>query len=312
MVSVTIPVYNEQDNIERLSQKLSAALDDMGREWEVIFINDGSSDNSSDRIDEICGKDTRFKAIHLEANCGQTAAMMAGFDYAKGDIIIPMDADLQNDPDDIKKLLEKMEEGYDVVSGWRKKRKDNIFLRNIPSAAANRIISMISGVKLHDFGCTMKAYKRDVIKNVKLYGEMHRFIPVYASWHGAKITEIPVTHHKREHGKSKYGIGRVFKVLLDLVVIIFLKKYSQKPMHFFGGFAFYNFLVSFLCFGLMLYFKFWGGKSFIRTPLPFLVIAFALIGVFSIFFGLLGEIQNRTYHESQDKRIYGVKEKVNL
>lgn len=311
-LSITIPIYNEKENIPILYDKLTKALDKNGYDWEVLLVNDGSKDGSKEILDEISLKDNRFKIIHFKKNFGQTAAMMAGIDYAKGDIIIPMDGDLQNDPDDIPKLLEKLEEGYDVVSGWRKDRKDNAIKRNLPSHIANWLISKMSGVHLHDYGCSLKAYKKDVIKGVKLYGEMHRFIPIYASWQGGTVTEVPVRHYARQFGKSKYGINRVFKVILDLIVVKFLQKYQQKPIHFFGQFAFWSFFFSFISFCLMIFFKFWGNKSFIQTPLPMLAVLFGLVGFQSIFFGILAEILNRTYYESQNKDVYLVKETKNI
>ncbi len=312
MISIIVPVYNEKDNINPLYDKVVSEMKKIGYKYELIFINDGSNDGTPDVLRALAGKDKKVKFISFDTNYGQTAAIMAGFNQSRGEIIIPLDGDLQNDPADIKKMLDKMNEGYDVVSGWRKDRKDNVLLRNFPSRIANILISWITGVALHDYGCSLKAYKKTIIKNIKLYGEMHRFIPVYASWHGAKIAEIPVAHYPRKYGKSKYGLKRVFKVLLDLLVLVFLRKYSQKPMHFFGQFAFYNFFASILSIGFMIYFKYWGGKSFIQTPLPMLVVLFGLIGFVSLFFGLLAEIQNRTYHEAQDKQVYVIKEKKNI
>jgi glycosyltransferase involved in cell wall biosynthesis len=238
--------------------------------------------------------------------------MMAGIDHCQGDIIIPMDADLQNDPEDIPRLLAKLDEGYDVCSGWRQDRQDHAIKRNLPSRLANKLISTISGVPLHDYGCSLKAYRRNVIKDVKLYGEMHRFIPIYASWMGARVTEIPVSHHPRLHGESNYGLNRTFKVILDLIVIQFMSRYMQKPIHFFGGFGLINLALSFLTFGWMLSLKLFWDTSFSVTPLPMLIILFFLIGLQSIFFGLLAEIQMRTYYESQDKDAYQIEEKMNF
>ena len=243
-------------------------------------------------------------------NFGQTAAMSAGIDYATGDVIIPMDGDRQNDPKDIPVLLAKLDEGYDVVSGWRKDRKDNAIKRNLPSRIANGLISKISGVHLHDYGCSLKAYKRDVIKDVRLYGEMHRFIPVYANWMGGKVTEIPVRHHPRIHGVSKYGIGRTFKVVLDLIVIKFLQNYAQKSIHVFGGFGLISFLCAIISTIAMFYYKLFGNKSFIQTPLPMLVVFFFLVGIILVMMGILAEMQNRTYYESQGKKVYLVKEEI--
>jgi glycosyltransferase involved in cell wall biosynthesis len=263
-------------------------------------------------LDELSDADKRIKVIHFRKNFGQTAAIMAGIDASSGSIIITMDGDLQNDPKDIKNLLSKLNEGYDVCSGWRKDRKDNPLKRNLPSKLANWFISKVSGVHLNDYGCTLKAYKRHVIENVKLYGEMHRFIPIYAVWQGAKITEIPVQHHPRIHGKSKYGSERVIKVVLDLLVIKFLEKYAKSPIYIFGGSGVLMFLSSFFFFCLMIYYKIAGLKDFLQTPLPQLVTFLGLMGSMSILMGFIAEILMRTYYESQNKSIYLVKYKRNL
>lgn len=303
-LSIIIPVYNEEDNVLPLHQKITEALDSMGQPYEVIIVDDGSTDNTAQRLKELAKSDNRLKVIHLRRNFGQTPAMMAGIDAATGDILIPMDGDLQNDPHDIPKLLAKLAEGYDVVSGWRKDRQDHPLKRNLPSRVANRLISFISGVHLHDYGCSLKAYRKAIIKNVKLYGEMHRFVPIYAAWQGAKVTEVGVTHYPRVHGVSKYGFDRTIKVILDLIVVKFLDKFAHKPMYLFGGFGLVTFLISFLLFGLMLYLKIFANKSFIETPLPMAVTLFTLMGFMSIFMGLIAEILMRTYHESQNKPTY--------
>jgi Glycosyltransferases involved in cell wall biogenesis len=310
-LSIIIPVYNEEENCGLLVDQIRTALSDL-QDFEVILVNDGSKDKSGEILDSICAQDKRFKAVHFRRNFGQTAAMMAGIDYASGDIIISMDGDLQNDPQDIPLLLKKINEGYDVCSGWRKDRKDNPFNRKLPSFIANLLISIISGVKLKDYGCTLKAYKRDVIKDVKLYGEMHRFIPIYASWLGARVTEIPVHHHPRIHGKSKYGIKRTIKVFLDLLVVKFFASYLQSPIYIFGGFGMVNFLVAAFAFGAMIYYKYWGDKSFIRTPLPMIVTLFLLMGFMSILIGLVAELLMRTYYESQHKTSYLIHSTRNL
>ncbi len=312
MLSIVIPVYNEEDNLPLLHEKLKRVLGSLEYEYEVILINDGSTDNSRQVLARLADEDPHIKVINFIRNFGQTAAMMAGIDHSNGEIIIPMDADLQNDPEDIPRLLEKLDEGYDVCSGWRKDRKDAKIKRNLPSRIANLMISSLSGVHLHDYGCSLKAYKRKVIKGVKLYGEMHRFIPIYASWMGGKVTEIPVAHHPRIHGESNYGIGRTFRVILDLILIQFMSRYLQKPIHFFGGFGLFNLFLSFLTFGWMLTLKIVWGTSFSITPLPMLVILFFLIGIQSIFFGVLAEIQMRTYYESQNKDAYQIDDKTNL
>ena len=306
-ISVIVPVYNEEENIPELVEKLNQALGLLKYEYEVIFVNDGSKDGTMRLLFDIAEKQDPYKVIDLKRNFGQTAAIMAGLDAARGDVIVTMDGDLQNDAADIPLLLEKIEQGYDVCSGWRKERKDNYFTRTLPSKIANFIISKISGVKLNDYGCTLKAYKKDILNNVKLYGEMHRFIPIYASWDGARVAEIPVTHHPRKYGSSKYGLERTFKVILDLIVVKYLAKYSQKPIYLFGGFGILNFFLSILCFALMVYFKFWGEKSFIQTPLPLLVVLFMLMGFISILLGLVAEILMRTYYESQGKRTYTIR-----
>jgi glycosyltransferase involved in cell wall biosynthesis len=238
--------------------------------------------------------------------------MMAGFDFASGEIVVPMDADLQNDPEDIPRLLAKLDEGYDVCSGWRKFRKDNIWKKRVASKIANKLISKISGVKLKDYGCTLKAYRKSVIKGVRLYGEMHRFIPIYASWEGAKISEISVNHDARIFGKSSYGLERTFKVLLDLIVIVFLDNWAVKPIHLFGGFGFFNFIISFLSMCYASYLKFFKGISFIQTPLPLLSTMTFVTGTMCILMGLLAEMIMRTYYETQKKKSYLIKSTRNI
>ncbi|THB69381.1 MAG: glycosyltransferase [Desulfovibrio sp.] len=311
MLSVIIPVFNEEENLPLLHEKLLATLNTLGRDYEIIFINDGSSDDSAEVIDKLALGHGPTKGVHFRRNLGQTAAMMAGFDFASGEVIVPMDADLQNDPIDVPRLLEVLDQGYDVVSGWRKKRKDS-FIRTFPSRVANRLISRISGVRLNDYGCSLKAYRKEVMEGVRLYGEMHRFIPIHASWQGAKVTEIPVTHHPRHKGVSKYGMGRILKVLLDLMVVKFLASYSQKPMYVFGGFGLVCLLLSFLTFGIMLYLRFFVSITFIETPLPTVVAIFFLTGFMCFLMGFLAEIMVRTYHESQGKPTYIVDRTVNF
>jgi glycosyltransferase involved in cell wall biosynthesis len=302
-ISVVIPVYNEEDNVSELYDRLVAVIHDS---VEFIFVDDGSSDKTFDRLKEICAKDKRVRVIRFRRNFGQTAALSAGIDHARGEIIVPMDGDLQNDPNDIPRLLAKLDEGYDVVSGWRKDRQDN-FRRRLPSTIANRIISWISGVHLHDYGCSLKAYRKDVLENVRLYGEMHRFVPIYASWQGARVTEMAVTHHARTRGKSKYGLERTIKVVLDMVVVKFLANYSTKPIYVFGGFGVFSLVMSMLSFMLMLYYKLTGQKDFVQTPLPLVVVMFLLVGCLSILLGLVAELSIRTYYESQGKRTYAIR-----
>jgi len=312
VISIVTPIFNEEENIPLLYAKLGEELTGLGREFEVILVNDGSTDGSEARLAEVARADARFKVINLRKNFGQTAAMMAGIDHASGDTIVPMDGDLQNDPADIRRMLNKLEEGYDVVSGWRKDRQDSELRRNLPSRIANHLISVISGVHLHDYGCSLKAYRKDVIKGVKLYGEMHRFIPIYASWHGARVTEIPVTHRARIHGTSKYGLERVAKVILDLIVVKFLAQYATKPIYVFGGFGMLSILVSALAAAYALYLKLFEDVAFILTPMPLLVVMAFITGVMSILMGLLAEIVMRTYYESQGKSVYLVRDTLNF
>lgn len=312
MISVIVPIYNERGNILLLYEKLSIELPSLGRDFEVIFVDDGSSDGSDQCLLEVTRRDKHFKVVSLCRNFGQTAAMMAGIDFAQGDIIVPMDGDLQNDPADIRRLIDKLAEGFDVVSGWRKDRQDAALKRNLPSRIANRLISWISGVHLRDYACSLKAYRRDVIKGVKLYGEMHRFIPIYASWFGARVTEIPVTHRARVHGQSKYGLERVAKVILDLLVVKFLAKYATKPIYVFGGFGLATIGFSVLAATYSIYLKLFEGVSFILTPLPLLSVMAFITGIMSILMGLMAELITRTYYESQGKPVYLVKGTVNI
>jgi glycosyltransferase involved in cell wall biosynthesis len=312
MLSVIIPIYNEAENLPVLYEEVVKVLGTLGQPWEVIAINDGSNDGSREILDRLAESDQSLKVIHFKRNFGQTAAMMAGIDFARGDIIISMDGDLQNDPQDIPKFLDSLQQGYDVCSGWRQDRQDSILKRTLPSKIANFLISKISGVRLHDYGCSLKAYKREVIKGVRLYGEMHRFIPIYAAWQGAKVTEIPVSHRPRVHGRSKYGLERTFKVILDLIVVKFLEQYAQKPIYVFGFFGLLNLLVAVLAAAGSLYYKFFGNKSFIQTPLPQLFVLTSITGIMCILMGLLGELIIRTYYESQNKPVYLVAECRNL
>ncbi|MBI1373159.1 MAG: glycosyltransferase [Phycisphaera sp.] len=318
-LSIIIPIYNEQENIAAMAERLDAAMATLDRAWEVIYVNDGSTDDSAAMLDAVAAANPRVRVVQFRRNFGQTAAMMAGIDHARGEILVPMDGDLQNDPADIAALLAKIDEGYDVVSGWRKNRQDAWLTRVLPSRCANMLISWISGVHLRDYGCSLKAYRREVIQGVKLYGEMHRFIPIYANWQGAKVAEIPVNHHPRTAGTSKYGLNRTIKVLLDLIVVKFLVSYSQKPIYVFGGFGLLSMLSAVLTFGVMLFYKLqpkdvpntWH-KDFVETPLPSLVIMFFLMGFISILMGLIAELVMRTYYESQNKPTYVVERRVNF
>ena len=309
-LSLFLPVLNEEENLRPMHGKIQDALESLGKTAEVIYVDDGSTDKSLQVLKEIAAEDERVRVVSLRRNYGQTAAMSAGIDAAKGEILIPMDADLQNDPNDIARLLDKLNEGYDVVSGWRKNRKDKLIMRKIPSWIANSIISKIGGVPLHDYGCSLKAYRRDVIQDVKLYGEMHRFIPIYASWAGARVTEIPVEHHARTMGKSKYGISRTIKVIFDLMTIKFMASYQTKPIYVFGTFGLLAFIISIISSLFAFYLKFIGGVSFILTPLPLIAIVMLAISFQFFLMGLLAELLVRTYHESQDKAIYTVREKI--
>ena len=311
-LSVVIPLYDEQDNVVPLLQSLLDVLDGLSQTYEVIAVNDGSRDDTLERLKKEAARRREIKIVDLRRNYGQTAALMAGIDHASGSTLVAIDGDLQNDPRDIPRLLEKLDEGYDVVSGWRQDRKDAPLTRNLLSSIANRLISRISGVKLRDYGCTLKAYRRDVIKGVRLYGEMHRFIPIYASWMGAKVTEIPVNHRARESGKSKYGLERIFKVVLDLTVVKFLDSHFEKPIYVFGGFGLLSLLFAVAAGTYMLYLKFFEGLYMIQTPLPTLSAMFFLIGVVSILLGLLAEMVVRTYYESQQRTTYMVRDTVNL
>ena len=310
MISVLIPVFNEGQNISLLYEEVVSVLRRIDRDYEVIFVDDGSSDDTLEQLKMISQKDPNVKVLSLSRNFGQTAALTAGIDFSKGKIIIPMDGDLQNDPEDILLLLQKIEEGYDVVSGWRKSRKDPFLTRRFPSIVANKIISLIGGVRLHDYGCTLKAYRRDVLKNIRLYGEMHRFIPIYAKWIGARVAEIPVRHHPRKFGSSKYGMSRVVKVILDLMVVKFLVSYSQKPIYVFGGMGLLMILGAFLSGGYAIYLKLFEGVSLILTPLPLLCVLLLVLGSLSILMGFLAEILTRTYYESQGKPTYQIKEVI--
>jgi glycosyltransferase involved in cell wall biosynthesis len=310
-ISVFLPVLNEEPNLRPLHAQLDEALAHIGRTAEIIYVDDGSTDGSLEVLRRLAALDPRVRVVSLRRNYGQTAAMAAGIDAARGQVLIPMDADLQNDPVDIARLLDKLDEGYDVVSGWRKERQDKMVSRKIPSMIANRLISVIGGVKLHDYGCSLKAYRREFLKDVRLYGEMHRFIPIYASWVGARVTEIPVQHHPRTMGKSKYGLSRTFKVMLDLMTIKFMASYHTKPIYVFGLFGFSSFVISIIAAVWALLRKL-GGESFIRNPLLIVAIVMFAVGVQFILMGLIAEMLVRTYHESQAKATYAVRERIGV
>ena len=308
-LSVVVPVYNEEQSIPTLISRLEHALRSTGRSYEIIAVDDGSRDGSARALLDAASKSPHVHVICFKRNFGQTAALAAGIERAAGETVVTIDSDLENDPGDIPRLLEKMEEGYDVVSGWREGRwADAWFTRRLPSIAANKIISKVTNVPLHDYGCTLKAYRADVIKGVKLYGEMHRFIPAYAAWQGGRVAEIPVRHSPRVHGKSNYGIGRVFHVLLDLVVVVFMHRYMNRPMHFFGMWGFVSLFLGILSGLLAVFLKIVHLRDFITTPLPIWSALFIIVGVQLVMFGVIGEMLMRTYYESQNRRSYIIKE----
>ena len=311
-LSVIVPVYNEQENIKPLYQAILKAVKPLKIQWELILVDDGSSDKGLEIIQELVKKDpAHTSAIVLRRNFGQTAAIAAGIDHARGEVIILLDADLQNDPVDIPLMLQKIDEGYDVVSGWRYDRKDKFLTRTLPSRIANRLISIVTGVHLHDYGCTLKAYRREVITGFRLYGEMHRFIPVYANSVGAKIVEVRVHHHARKYGKAKYGLERTFKVILDLFTVKFLTSYANKPIYLFGGTGFLLMLLG----GATLLFLFirrvWFNVGVTASPLFLMGVTAAILGFQSILMGLIAELLVRTYHESQKKPTYTIRNILN-
>jgi len=311
-LSVVVPVYNEEENVQGIHREVMAALGESGLDFELIMVDDGSTDGSYRLLREIAGNDERVKVIRFRRNFGQTAAMAAGFDAASGRVVIPMDGDLQNDPADIPRLMAKIDEGFDVVSGWRRDRKDAFLNRILPSLLANRFISGMTGIRLHDYGCTLKAYRREVLDGINLYGEMHRFVPALVSQVGARVTEIAVNHRPRRHGKSKYGIFRTLRVILDLLTVKFLLNYSTRPIQLFGRLGVYTLLASFLSGGMTIYMKIFQHTSMNRNPLLLLTALLLFMGVQFIVLGLLGELNARTYYEAQGKPIYVVKEKINL
>jgi glycosyltransferase involved in cell wall biosynthesis len=310
-VSIVVPLYNEADNVDGLVRELSAALDRSSRPVEVILVDDGSQDGTAEKLVAIPKRDPRFRVILFRRNFGQTAAMSAGFDHARGDVIVAMDGDLQNDPNDLELLLEKIEDdGFDIVSGWRKNRRDPLITRKLPSWTANWLIGRITGVKLHDYGCSLKAYRAEVLRNVKLYGEMHRFIPALASWVGASITEVPVNHRARQRGISKYGIGRTIRVLLDLITVKFLLSFSTRPLQIFGVWGLGLFGAGAGISLYLTYLKLFQDEILSQRPLLVLGVLMIIMGVQLISMGLLGEITIRTYHESQSKPTYVIREIV--
>ena len=312
-ISIILPIFNEAQSVPELFSELTEVLSTLPHEYEIIAVNDGSKDASLSELQKFAKKDKRIKIIDFLINAGQTSALRAGIDHATGDVFIPMDSDLENDPHDIVLLLEKIDEGFDVVSGWRKDRwEGSFFTRKLPSRIANFLISYITGVHLHDYGCTLKAYRSEVLRDVKLYGEMHRFIPAYASWRGATVTEVVVNHRPRKFGKSNYGIGRSFKVLLDLLLIRFLFQFMNRPIHFFGSIGFISLALGGLAGFGAIFLRLVYDMSMITTPLPTLSALLIIVGVQFIGMGILAEILMRIYYESQSKTPHTIREKINF
>jgi glycosyltransferase involved in cell wall biosynthesis len=309
-VSVVIPLFNEEETVPLLHERLRAALDALGQAYEIVYVDDGSTDSTFERLTAIAPGDPHVRVVRFRRNFGQTAALQAGIDYSRGETLVFMDGDLQNDPADIGRLLAPLDEGYDVVSGWRKNRQDSI-TRRLPSRIANSLISRVTGVVLKDYGCTLKAYRREVLNNVRLYGEMHRFIPAYAAWAGASVTEIEVAHHRRSFGKSKYGLSRTVRVLLDLMTAKFLGSFSSKPIYLFGAIAFILWSAAFVCGAIVLWAKLTPPHyEAHNNPLLLLATFLAIVGVQFILMGLLAEQGVRTYHESQGKPTYVVRQVI--
>jgi len=307
-LSIVIPIYNERESIEKLYKKLDEALSRINLKYEVMLIDDGSTDGTFNELLKIHRKNKLYKIIRFRKNFGQTPAISAGFSYAEGEVVVTLDADLQNDPLDIQVLLSKMNEGYDIVSGWRKNRKDKAVTRRFPSIIANKIISKLTGVHLHDYGCTLKAYKKEVVKNINLYGEMHRYIPAIASWMGVKVAEVPVTHHSRRYGKSKYGVSRTIKVILDIITLKFLLSYSQSPIQIFGLVGLFSGLVGFIMTSYLIIMRLFFNQPLADRPLFILSIFIIFIGVQLITIGLLAEVLIRVYHEVQNRSTYVIKD----
>ncbi|MFZ5912449.1 MAG: glycosyltransferase family 2 protein [Chloroflexota bacterium] len=310
-LSLVVPVFNEEQNLPLLFDAVKNTMDALPHTWELVFVDDGSTDGSLQVLKCLAhDHPDHVRVVVLRRNYGQTAAIVAGFDHSQGDIIILLDADLQNDPADIPLLLEKLDQGYDLISGWRKERKDTFFTRTFPSRIANAIISYVTGVHLHDYGCTLKAYRREVLSGFRLYGEMHRFIPVFASSVGARITEISVNHHPRKYGKTKYGLERTVKVILDLFTVKFLVSYSNKPIYVFGGMGMLLGVGSVVMMAYLLVRRWLQGISVLGSPLFQLAVMFLIMGFQSFLMGLIAELQVRTYHESQRKPTYTLREVI--
>jgi len=309
-LSVVVPIYNEVESLPRLVEAIATAVQPMGISYEIICVDDGSRDGTTELLRQMAQSRTDLRGVLLRRNYGQTAAMAAGFKHASGDVVVTMDGDLQNDPSDIPMLVSKLEEGYDLVSGWRKNRQDAALTRLLPSKLANGLIGWVTGVKLHDYGCSLKAYRSELVMDMNLYGELHRFLPALAFIEGARITEVPVKHHARQFGNSKYGLGRTFRVLMDLFTIAFMKKFLTRPMHVFGGFGLGSLALGILLGGYLTFLKLALGQSIGDRPLLILAVVLFLTGVQLFSLGLLAELSMRTYHESQGRPIYRVREVV--
>ena len=310
-ISIVVPVYNEADSLELLYSAIKKSLSGMNADWELILVDDGSKDGSQVKIREIVhANPATVRAVILRRNFGQTAAIAAGIDHSSGDVIVLLDADLQNDPADIPLLIDKINEGYDVVSGWRHNRQDNFITRTLPSRIANWLISKVTHVQLHDYGCTLKAYRREVLTGFRLYGEMHRFIPAYANSFGAKITEVKVHHHERKYGKAKYGLERTVKVVLDLFTVFFLTRFASKPIYLFGGAGLFLILFSLIALIYLAVRRILYAISPFTSPLFTISVMVAIMGFQAILMGLIAELLARTYHESQDKPVYTVREVI--
>lgn len=308
VLSVIVPIYNEEDNIDPLYSEIIAAVNGKFKDFEIIFINDGSADQSLFKLRELNKKDPRVKIINFRKNFGQSTSISAGFDYCKGDVVVTLDGDLQNDPADIPLIVGTVMEGYDIVNGWRKHRKDKLFTKKIPSFFGNKLISIITKVKLHDYGCTLRGFKREVVKNLKLYGEMHRYIPAIASRMGIKSIEIPVNHRERKFGKSKYGLSRTFRVVLDLISIKYLLSFSYRPLQIFGGLGIFMMLSGFLTGLYLTYEKYVLGEGIAGRPLLFFTVLSIFLGFQLITLGLIAEMLTRIYHEGLNKNVYSVRE----
>lgn len=309
-ISVVIPVFNERENLRPLFEGIREVLNDMGRTWELLFVDDGSTDGSYAVQQDIALLDGHVRVVRLRRNFGQTAAMSAGFDHAQGEIIITMDGDLQNDPTDIPMLVETLETGYDIVSGWRKGRKDPLISKRFPSFISNKVASWVTGVKLHDYGCTLKAYRKEILDEIHLYGELHRFIPALAGAIGARVGEVEVKHHARTNGKSKYGVGRLLRGFLDILSLKLLISYSTRPMQIFGGLGMLSILMGILSAGATVFMKLAVGTNMTGNPLLYMTILAVLVGIQFITMGFLGEINIRTYHESVKKPIYVIRDVI--